>query len=127
MFGKLLVPAAIIVSAALPASAQQAPAPAAAPLQTAAAPPTPVVADGFRAGSEVLSVDGEPLGELAYVYTLDGEPVLHIRRSDGTVATAPAAVASQGERAVVLEWTRAEFENPARKVVAPEPVAPTPE
>ena len=60
----------------------------------------------------MLSVDGEPLGVLAYVDALGGERLLHIRRPDGTVTTAPAVVASRGERAVVLEWTRAEFENP---------------
>jgi hypothetical protein len=66
----------------------------------------------------VLSVDGEPLGVLAAVETRPGgERILHIRRTDGSMTAAPASVASRGERAVVLDWTRAEFE--ASAVTAP--------
>lgn len=93
----------------------------------AAGPPTPVAGDVFRAGAEVLSIDGEPLGVVAYVDTLDGERMLHIRRADGTVDTAPSTVASQGERAVVLEWSREEFENPSRAPASPTPVPPSPQ
>ena len=98
--------------------------------QDAAAPPAPmaVVApasdQSFPAGAEVLAVDGEPLGVLARVETTPGgERILHIRRPDGTTATAPATVASRGERAIVIEWSRAEFETPP---VAPAPDAPPP-
>ena len=93
----------------------------------AAGPPTPVAGDVFRAGAEVLSIDGEPLGVVAYVDTLEGERMLHIRRPDGTVDTVPSTVASQGERAVVLEWSRAEFENPSRPPPSPTPVPPSPQ
>jgi len=86
---------------------QTTPPPAPAPPVSAPAPGGP-----FPTGAEVLSVDGEPLGVLAYVETLDGEAMLHIRKPDGTVVMAPSGVASRGERAVVLEWTRAQFEAP---------------
>ncbi|NJC41015.1 hypothetical protein GGQ87_001273 [Brevundimonas alba] len=97
-----------------------------AALQVAAPPPPPIPVaapapdQSFPAGAEVLAVDGEPLGVLARVeITPGGERILHIRRPDGTTAIAPATVASRGERAIVLEWTRAEFETP--------PAAPAPE
>lgn len=121
MFGKTL----LVISAlawAGPAGAQDPTGPA-----PAAEPPTPVAGDVFRAGAEVLSIDGEPLGVVAYVDTLEGERMLHIRRPDGTVDTVPSTVASQGERAVVLEWSRAEFENPSRPPPSPTPVPPSPQ
>jgi hypothetical protein len=65
----------------------------------------------FPPGAEVLSVDGEALGVLVRVETGPaGERILHIRRSDGSMTATPAGVASRGERAVVLDWTRSEFE-----------------
>ncbi|HYC68227.1 hypothetical protein [Brevundimonas sp.] len=65
----------------------------------------------FPPGAEVLSVEGEPLGVLTRVETRPaGERILHIRRPDGSMTAAPASVASRGERAVVLDWTRSEFE-----------------
>jgi hypothetical protein len=86
-----------------------------------AAPPL-AAAPSFPAGAEVLSVDGEPLGVLARVeHRPGGERILHIRRTDGSMTTAPATVASRGERAVVLEWTRAEFDSPGAAVVAATP------
>ena len=68
----------------------------------------------------MLSVDGEPLGRLIEVETrAGGERILHIRRADGSTTTAPAIVASRGERAIVLDWTRAEFESEAMTAPAP--------
>ena len=119
----LLLTSAVALSlVAAPAAAQDPArkAPASAP-RAGPAPAAP--GPDFPAGAEVLSVDGEPLGVLAYVDALGGERLLHIRRPDGTVTTAPAVVASRGERAVVLEWTRAEFENPVRPPAAVEVVA----
>ena len=119
----LLLTSAVALSlVAAPAAAQD---PAGkAPASAPRADPAPAASGpDFPAGAEVLSVDGEPLGVLAYVGALGGERLLHIRRPDGTVTTAPAVVASRGERAVVLEWTRAEFENPVRPPVAVEVVA----
>lgn len=120
----ILLVAALALSGA--ASAQEPANPTASPAAPAraVAPPAPVAGDGFRAGAEVLSVDGEPLGVLAYVDTLEGERTLHIRRSDGTVTAVPSTVASQGERAVVLEWTRAEFETPSPSVAPSVPPPP---
>lgn len=97
---------------------QTTPPPAPAPPASAPAPGGP-----FPTGAEVLSVDGEPLGVLAYVETLDGEAMLHIRKPDGTVAMAPSGLASRGERAVVLDWTRAQFEA-TRPAEAPTPATP---
>ena len=97
------------------------------PAQALAAAPAPA----FPAGAEVLSVEGEPLGVLARIETrADGERILHIRRPDGTLTWAPSVVASRGERAVVLEWTRAQFEagqaaDPAPVEVAGAPVPQT--
>lgn len=100
---------------AVPAVAQTPP--AQTPPVTSPAPvagPAPVPEQTFPAGAEVLSVDGEPLGVLARVETRSGgERILHIRRADGSTTTAPAIMASRGERAVVLDWTRAEFESGA--------------
>jgi hypothetical protein len=42
------------------------------------------------------------------------------------MTTAPAVMASRGERAVVLEWTRAEFESGAAMVQASPPEAAAP-
>jgi len=92
-------------------------------------PPPSVARTGpaFPPGAEVLSVEGEPLGVLDRIETrLDGERILHIRRADGTLTSAPAAVASRGERAVVLEWTRAEFEAGQAAPTPPVEVAATP-
>lgn len=84
--------------------------PAPAPLSVPAPPASPT----FPSGAEVLSVDGDPLGVLAEVEARPGgERILHIRRTDGSMTQAPASVASRGERAVVLDWTRAEFEEAA--------------
>lgn len=82
----------------------------------------------FPPGVEVLSVDGEPLGVLARVETRPaGERILHIRGSDGSMTAAPASVASRGERAVVLDWTRSEFEASAATPPADSAAAsPTP-
>lgn len=121
MFGKTL----LVIGALALAGAGSAQAPAGPTRAPAASPPAPVAGDAFRAGAEVLSIDGEPLGVLAYVDTLEGERMLHIRRPDGTVITVPSTVASQGERAVVLEWSRAEFENPSRPA-STTPVSPSP-
>lgn len=120
----ILLVAALALSGV--ANAQEPANPTASPAgpAQAVAPPAPVAGDAFRAGAEVLSVDGEPLGVLAYVDTLEGERTLHIRRSDGTLTTVPSTVASQGERAVVLEWTRAEFETPSRPVAPSVPLSP---
>lgn len=115
----LLVAAAVVASAS-PVTAQ-------AP---AGQSPAPVVASPsgqtFPPGSEVLSVDGELLGVLILVETRPGgERILHIRRAEGSMTTAPAIVASRGERAVVLDWTRAEFES-AATTAATGPVSPSP-
>lgn len=102
MSGKpvLLFAAALL---AAPAVAQTPPPPSVSP-----APASPA----FPAGAEVLSVDGEPLGVLERVEARPGgERILHIRRPDGSTTLAPSVVASRGERAVVLDWTRAEFES----------------
>lgn len=107
--------------AATPVAAQIAPAPS--PVPSPAPLAAPVAGQTFPPGVEVLSVDGEPLGVLARVETrTGGERILHIRRPDGSVTTAPAVVAFRGERAVVLEWTRAEFEAPPT-ATAPEGAA----
>ena len=93
----LLLTSAVALSlVAAPAAAQDpaGKAPASAPR---ADPATAASGPDFPAGAEVLSVDGEPLGVLAYVDALGGERLLHIRRPDGTVTTAPAVVASRGE------------------------------
>jgi hypothetical protein len=123
MFAKssvLLV--AIALASAPPVAAQTTPT---QPPALVAAPPS---GETFPPGAEVLSVDGEPLGRLAEVETRpDGERILHIRRADGSMSTAPAIVASRGERAVVLEWTRAEFESAATTAsVTPTDPVPTP-
>ena len=121
MFGGISLLTAVALSFSAPATAQDSgQTPPAAP-----AAPAPAPGD-FPAGAEVLSVDGEPLGVLAFVDALGGERLLHIRRPDGTVTTAPSIIATRGERAVVLEWTRAEFENPGSRASAP-PEPPTPE
>ncbi|HZW16266.1 MAG TPA: hypothetical protein VFF66_08435 [Brevundimonas sp.] len=117
MFARLplLLAGAVAMAPTAPIAAQSPP----------AAPPAPVAApvlpfgQTFPPGAEVLSVDGEPLGRLAEVETrAGGERILHIRRSDGSMTTAPAIVASRGERAVVLEWTRTEFEAEAMTATA---------
>ena len=105
-----------------------------APLAAQTPPPSPpgpiaspIPVQTFPQGAEVLSVDGERLGVLSHVEIRPGgERILHIRRPDGPVMTAPAVVASRGERAVVLEWTRAEFEAAAAPPVdaAAAPVPP---
>lgn len=113
-----LTSAAVLSLVAAPAAAQDPP--GKAPVSPPRADPAPAAPRiDFPAGAEVLSVDGEPLGVLAYVDALGGERLLHIRRPDGRVTTAPAVVASRGERAVVLDWTRAEFDNPPQ-AAAPE-------
>ncbi len=104
------LPVSLMAAAALaivtPAVAQTPPGP---PSATIAAAPAP--ARTFPRGAEVLSVEGEPLGVLAEVEERPGgERILHIRKVDGSITTAPAVMASRGERAVVLEWTREEFE-----------------
>lgn len=124
MFAKtpVLLVAAVALASAPPAVAQIPASPSPAPV---AAPPAGEI---FPPGAEVLSVDGEPLGRLAEVETRPGgERILHIRRADGTMTAAPAIVASRGERAVVLEWTRAEFESAATTAaMAPTGLVPTP-
>ena len=111
MFGQtlLLLGAAGALSLAGPVAAQD---PAIRlPPSASASTPAPPVGLTFPSGAEVLSVDGEALGVLAGVETRPGgERILHIRRTDGSMTAAPASVASRGERAIVLEWTRAEFE-----------------
>ena len=132
MFARLPVP---VVAALAMASA----APIAAPVAAQSPPagsPAPVTAPAlpfgqtFPPGAEVLSVDGEPLGRLVEVETrAGGERILHIRRADGSMTTAPAIVASRGERAVVLDWTRAEFDSEAMAAAAAPtglPPSPTP-
>ena len=112
--------AAAAVAFAGPTVAQTPPGPPSGP----AAASAPIPTQSFPPGAEVLSVDGEPLGVLAEVeLRAGGERILHIRRADGSMATAPAAVASRGERAVVLEWTSAQFESPAARTAAAEPPA----
>lgn len=79
------------------------------PPPAAVASPAPAAAPAFPPGAEVLSVEGESLGVLAGVETRPGgERILHIRRADGSMTTAPAVVAFRGERAVILDWTAAE-------------------
>ena len=112
MFGQtlLLLGAAGALSLAGPVAAQD-PAIRLPPASASASTPAPPVGPAFPSGAEVLSVDGEALGVLAGVETRPGgERILHIRRTDGSMTAAPASVASRGERAIVLEWTRAEFE-----------------
>ncbi len=113
--------------AAGPAAAQVPPPGQSPPASAVAATPPPA----FPPGVEVLSVEGEPLGVLARVESrADGERILHIRRPDGSLTWAPSVVASRGERAVVLDWTRAEFEagqtsEPPPAEVAAAPTPPT--
>lgn len=115
MFGKSLglsgVAALLFAGSA---GAQVSPGPPPAPTPSA----LPVMADQtFLPGVDVLSVDGERLGVLAGVEAgPGGERMLHIRRDDGSVMTAPATVASRGERAIILAWTQAEFESPPTTV-----------
>lgn len=114
----LLIAAGAIL--AVPANAQTPP----PPLTSA---PVTVLSPGaaFPPGAEVLSVEGELLGVLDRVEARPGgERILHIRRADGSTTTAPAIMASRGERAVVLEWTRAEFES-AGAAATPAPIAST--
>ena len=125
MFARPLLIAAVLTSAA-PVAAQTL-----APQIPPPAPPSPVAApapaQAFPSGAEVLSVDGEALGVLARVEIgPDGEGILHIRRPDGSMTAAPAAVASRGERAVVLDWTRAEFETSATPAAAASAPIPPP-
>lgn len=125
MFARTRVPlaAAIALAWAAPAAAQTPPDQSPAPV---AAPAVPS-GQTFPSGAEVLSVDGEPLGVLTLVETRPGgERILHIRRADGSTTTAPAIVASRGERAVVLEWTRAEWEAAAITAAAAPPAGPSP-
>jgi len=122
----VLLVIAVAVTSAAPVAAQA----------VAGQPPAPVAAQAapfeqtFPSGAEVLSVDGESLGRLAEVeMRAGGERILHIRRADGSMTTAPAIVASRGERAVVLDWTRAEFESGAMTAAGPPtglPPSPTP-
>ena len=124
-----LLLAAAGLAAAGPVAAQIAPVPTPAPTPAPASAPfaAPVTDQTFPSGVEVLSVDGQPLGVLDRVETREGgERILHIRRPDGSVTTAPAVVASRGERAVVLEWTRAEFDAPATAVATSEDAAASP-
>ena len=118
MFARIpvLLVAAVTVASTTPVAAQSPPVQSPAPV---AAPVLPF-GQTFPPGSEVLSVDGEPLGRLTEVETRPGgERILHIRRTDGSMTTAPAIVASRGERAVVLDWTRTEFESEAMTASAP--------
>jgi hypothetical protein len=118
----VLVVAAVTLGFAGPTAAQTQAA------QSTAPPTAPPSGESFAPGAEVLSVEGEPLGRLAEVETrAGGERILHIRRTDGSMTAAPATVASRGERAVVLEWTRAEFESAApRGAPAPDKPQPSP-
>ena len=118
MFARYAVlPVAAALAVAAPAAAQTPPDRPPSPFA-----PAPLAGQTFPQGVEVLSVDGERLGQLAEVETrAAGERILHIRRADGSMTTAPAIVASRGERAVVLDWTRAEFES-AAPAGAAEPV-----
>lgn len=116
---------AAVLAITAPAVAQTPPAPSSDPI--AAATATPLPARTFPPGAEVLSVEGEPLGVLAEVEVRPGgERILHIRKTDGSITTAPAVVASRGERAVVLEWTREEFETGGAVAVTPPDVAAAP-
>ena len=104
----ILLVAAAALSSAASTAAQIPPGPSPGPVAATA----PSFGETFPPGAEVLSVDGEPLGRLAEVETrAGGERILHIRRADGSMTSAPAVVASRGERAIVLEWTRTEFES----------------
>lgn len=119
----VLLAAVAALASAAPAVAQTPPNPSPAPV----AAPAPAAGQAFQPGAEVLSVEGEPLGVLAGVETLSGgERILHIRRADGSMTTAPAIVASRGERAVVLEWTRTEFDSAALTAAAPASAAASP-
>ena len=121
MFAKsaVLPVAAAVLATAAPVAAQ---APGDPSLRPAA---SPAFGQTLPPGAEVLSVDGEPLGVLAEVEIRPGgERILHIRRADGSMKIAPAIVASRGERAVVLDWTRAEFES-AATTVATVPASPS--
>ena len=128
MIGKTARPLVIALVAVLtaPAAAQSPPGPS--PKSPAA--PAPPPGQTFPPGAEVLSVEGDPLGVLAQgEIRPGGERILHIRRPDGSMTTAPAIMASRGERAVVLEWTREEFESAATTASASataSPVSPTP-
>lgn len=125
MIDRIAIPLAIVLGAALaaPAAAQTPPGQPSAPLAAPAPPP----GQTFPSGAEVLSVEGEALGVLAQVETRPGgDRILHIRRTDGSMSTAPAIVASRGERAVVLEWTREEFESAASSEAATEVAAAAP-
>lgn len=118
MFARIpvLLVAAVTAASATPVAAQSPPVQSPAPV----AAPVPPFGQTFPPGAEVLSVDGEPLGRLTEVETrAGGERILHIRRADGSMTTAPAIVASRGERAVVLDWTRLEFESEAMTASAP--------
>ncbi|MBX9460778.1 MAG: hypothetical protein KL785_06425 [Brevundimonas sp.] len=120
MFKRLVPPLAVGLAMAVPAAAQTPPVQTPAPVVG----PAPHPEQTFPVGRDVLSVDGEPLGVLARVEARPGgEWILHIRRTDGSMTTAPAVMASRGERAVVLEWTRAEFEAGAAMVQASPPEA----
>lgn len=125
-------PPILVVAALVTASAAPIAAPTAAqspPARSPAPVAAPVLPFGqtFPPGAEVLSVDGEPLGRLVEVETrAGGERILHIRRADGSMTTAPAIVASRGERAVVLDWTRAEFDSEAMAASAPTGLPPPP-
>ena len=118
----LLVAAALATAA--PAIAQTPPGPSSNPVAVAATAP----AQSFPRGAEVLSVEGEPLGVLAEVELRPGgERILHIRKPDGSITTAPEVMASRGERAVVLEWTREEFDaGAAMAAAAPDEAAASP-
>lgn len=118
----LLIAAGVL--GATPAVAQTPP-PGARP---APSPPAlATAAPAFPPGAEVLSVDGEPLGVLVAMETRPGgERILHIRRPDGSTGMAPSVVASRGERAVVLDWTRAEFETGQGAAPSPAEVAAAP-
>ena len=118
MFARIpvLLVAAVTAASATPVAAQSPPVQSPAPV----AAPVPPFRQTFPPGAEVLSVDGESLGRLTEVETrAGGERILHIRRADGSMTTAPAIVASRGERAVVLDWTRVEFESEAMTASAP--------
>ncbi len=123
MIDRTAIPLIIALGAALaaPAAAQTPPGQPPASLAAPAPPP----GQTFPSGAEVLSVEGEPLGVLARVETRPGgERILHIRRTDGSMTTAPAIMASRGERAVVLEWTREEFESAATTAAASAAASP---
>ena len=119
MFARFSIPFAVVIMAT-PVLAQTPPGSPPAPV------PVPAPSQAFPPGAEVLSVEGEPLGVLTEVEIRPGgERILHIRRSDGSMGSAPAVLASRGERAIVLEWTRAEFDaTPAPTEVAASPRPP---